>query len=56
VGADLTGLRSFGEAHPQVPRMVVAQVPEPYRLGDVSVVPYREFLGRLEALVAQHRA
>ncbi len=50
-GADLSGLRSFGGAHPEVPRMVVAQVPEPYRLGDISVVPYQEFLGRFEALV-----
>lgn len=54
-GADLSGLRSFGQAHPDVPRMVVAQVPEKHHLGDVSVVPYREFLGRLGALVEPGR-
>jgi len=54
-GANLSGLRSFGQAHPDVPQMVVAQVPEKHRLGDVSVVPYRQFLGRLEALVEQAR-
>jgi predicted AAA+ superfamily ATPase len=46
-GADLSGLRSFGEAHPGTPRLVVAQVAEEYRLGEVSIVPYRAFLGRL---------
>jgi predicted AAA+ superfamily ATPase len=46
-GAELSGLRSFGEAHPKVPRVVVAQAPEEYRIGDVSVIPYREFLDRL---------
>ena len=46
-GADLSGLRSFGEAHPKTPRLVVAQVPEEHRLGEVSIVPYRDFLGRL---------
>ena len=54
-GADLSGLRSFGQAHPDVPQIVVAQVPEPHRLGTVSVVPYREFLVRLEAHVEQAR-
>ena len=54
-GADLSGLRSFGQAHPDVPRMVVAQAPEKHLLGDVPVVPYREFLGRLEALVEPAR-
>jgi hypothetical protein len=27
--------------------VVVAQAPEEYRIGDVSVIPYREFLDRL---------
>jgi predicted AAA+ superfamily ATPase len=48
VGADLSGLRSFRDAHPQVPRLVVARVPEPYRLDDVEVLPYRQFLERFE--------
>jgi predicted AAA+ superfamily ATPase len=46
-GSDLSGLRSFGEVHPKVPRIVVARAPEEYKIGDITVVPYREFLGRL---------
>jgi predicted AAA+ superfamily ATPase len=47
VGADLTGLRSFGEAHPEVPRIVVSRMPEEHRVGDVTVYPYRRFLERI---------
>jgi predicted AAA+ superfamily ATPase len=50
-GADLSGLRSFGEAHPRVRRVVAAEVPEPYRLGSVDVLPYRAFLERLPRLL-----
>jgi predicted AAA+ superfamily ATPase len=50
-GADLSGLRSFGEAHPTVRRVVVAEVPQPYRLGAVDVLPYRWFLERLPRLI-----
>lgn len=46
-GADLSGLRSFAQAHPDVRRVVVAEVPEAYRLGSVDILPYREFLARL---------
>lgn len=46
-GADLSGLRSFGEAHPGVRRVVVAEVPEAYALGAVEVLPYRTFFERL---------
>ena len=48
VGADLSGLRSFGDAHPSVPRIVAALVPEPFRIGDVEVLPVLRFLARLE--------
>ncbi len=47
-GADLSGLRSFGEAHPRVPRVVVTQAPEEYRLGDVTIMPYKKFFDRIE--------
>jgi predicted AAA+ superfamily ATPase len=47
VGADLAGLRSFGEAEPGVPRVVVSLAPEPYRVGDVLVLPYAELFRRL---------
>jgi predicted AAA+ superfamily ATPase len=50
-GADLSGLRSFGQAHPRVRRVVVSEVPEPYRLADVDVLPYRTFFQRLPRLV-----
>jgi predicted AAA+ superfamily ATPase len=46
--ADLSGLRSFTDAHPKVPCLVVCQVPAPYRIGDVKVVPYQTFLDRFE--------
>lgn len=46
-GADLSGLRSFGDAHPRVRRVVVAEVPEPYRLDGVEVLPYPLFFARL---------
>jgi predicted AAA+ superfamily ATPase len=49
--ADLSGLRSFGEAHPRVRRVVVSEVPEPYRLGSIDVMPYRMFLERLKHLL-----
>jgi predicted AAA+ superfamily ATPase len=45
--ADLSGLRSFSEAHARVPRAVVATVPEPFSVGDVDVLPWREFFTRL---------
>jgi predicted AAA+ superfamily ATPase len=47
-GADLTGLRSFAEAHPTVPRVVVATAPEPFRVDSIDVLPWRSFLERLD--------
>lgn len=46
-GADLSGLRSFGEAHPGTPRIVVATVPEAFRIDSVEVLPWRKFLAEL---------
>ncbi|MBI3848302.1 MAG: hypothetical protein HY292_27010 [Planctomycetes bacterium] len=48
-GADFEGLRSFADAHPGVPRAVVALVPEPHRLEGVEVLPYRRFFERLDS-------
>jgi len=48
VSADLSGLRSFAEAHPRVPCVVLALVPEEYRVGDARVLPYRRFFQRFE--------
>lgn len=48
VSADLSGLRSFADAHPRVPCVVLALVPEEYRVGDARVLPYRRFFQRFE--------
>lgn len=45
--ADLSGLRSFREAHPTVPVAVVCTAPRPSRIGEVDVLPYADFLDRL---------
>jgi predicted AAA+ superfamily ATPase len=46
-GADLSGLRSFADAHPRVPLYVVSEVAEEYRLAGVRVLPYRLFFQEL---------
>jgi uncharacterized protein len=45
--ADVSGLRSFGDAHPGVPRLVVTASGEEHRLGDLQVVPFPAFFERL---------
>lgn len=47
-GADLSGLRSFADAHPGVPQVVVATVPEPLRVSGVEVLPWARFFEDLE--------
>jgi predicted AAA+ superfamily ATPase len=47
VGADLTGLRSFRDAHPRVPCLVVANVPEPYRLDTIEVMSFAAYVAEL---------
>jgi predicted AAA+ superfamily ATPase len=46
-GGDLSGLRSFADAHPRVPLYVVSEVADEYRLAGVRVVPYRLFFQEL---------
>ncbi len=41
--ADLTGLKSFGADYPKAPLFVVCTAPEEYRIGNVRIVPYRQF-------------
>lgn len=49
-GSDVTGLRSFAEAHPAVPRVVVAPIKNPYRVEPkIDVIPVGEFLARIAA-------
>jgi predicted AAA+ superfamily ATPase len=50
-GADLSGLRSFHDAHPEVPCVVVAKVPEPFELDGVEIVPWRQFFARWPTLL-----
>ena len=47
VPADFSGLRSFAAENPKVPLVVVAEVPAAARVGEVDVLPYRQFLERL---------
>lgn len=51
-GADIAGLRSFAEAHPDVPLVVVAPVPQPWRLGAIDVMPPLHFLAELPRWMA----
>ncbi len=46
-GADLSGLRSFAKAHPDVPRVIVARVPEPFEVDGVAVLPWQRFFAEL---------
>lgn len=46
-GPDLSGLRSFAEAHPDVPRLIVATVPEPFQVDGVEVLPWARFFADL---------
>jgi predicted AAA+ superfamily ATPase len=47
-GADLSGLRSFGQAHPKVPRVVVCEVAEAYEVDGTEIVPWRTFFEAFE--------
>ena len=45
--ADTSGLRSFAEAHPGVPRAVVCTAPEELKIGETLVLPYARYFERL---------
>jgi uncharacterized protein len=45
--SQLTGLRSFQQDYPDVPCHVVCNVDEPYRLGSVHVMNWKQFLNSL---------
>ncbi len=50
-GADLTGLRSFSEEYPKTPLHVIANVANPYNIRNVSVLPWKDYLARLESFL-----
>ncbi len=50
-GADLSGLRSFRQVHPDVPLAVVCTAPDPFTLDGVNIVPWRHFFESLPELL-----
>ncbi|MEW6185143.1 MAG: ATP-binding protein [Thermodesulfobacteriota bacterium] len=50
-GSHLSGLRSFRQDHPEVPLHVVALVEHRYRLDEVQVLPWKEYLVELKGLL-----
>jgi predicted AAA+ superfamily ATPase len=46
-GADLSGLRSFAEQHPRVPRVLVCLAREEFELDGVRILPFTKFLGEI---------
>lgn len=50
-GNDFSGLRSFSDAHPGVPRYVVCTAPEPFERDGVSVLPWRRFFERISEVM-----
>jgi hypothetical protein len=42
--AQLTGLKSFQQDYPDVPCYVVCNADEPYRLGNILVMNWKQFL------------
>lgn len=50
-GAHLSGLRAFQEEHPRTPCFVVCSAPHPYRIGDVKILPWQNYLRQLPDLL-----
>ncbi|HUX20646.1 MAG TPA: DUF4143 domain-containing protein [Spirochaetia bacterium] len=50
-GADLSGLRSFRQVHPNVPLTVVCTAPESSLLDGVAIIPWRHFFEPLPELL-----
>lgn len=46
VGADCTGLRTFATEYPDVPCVLVSQVPHEFVIGQIRALPYMQFLGQ----------
>jgi hypothetical protein len=50
-GPHLSGLRSFHNEYPQVPLHVIARVEHPYRIEEVLVLPWKNYLARLPEIL-----
>jgi len=48
--ADLTGLRSFSQTHPNIPLHIVAPVREPRKIGAVSILSPLDALAQIRSL------
>ncbi len=46
-GAQLTGLRSFHDEHPDTPRVIVCMAEHPFTLEGIQILPWQEYLQRL---------
>jgi hypothetical protein len=47
--ADLSGLRSFSEENPKVPRYLICETLENFTLNDVKVITWQSFLKQIKA-------
>ena len=50
-GPHLSGLRSFHRENPQVPLHVIARVDHPYRIEEVLVLPWKDYLARIPEIL-----
>jgi predicted AAA+ superfamily ATPase len=50
-GANLSGLRSFHDDHPQVPLAIICDAAEPYVLDGVRVLPWKDFFEELPEIL-----
>lgn len=48
--ADCSGLTAFADDYPQTPRYLVCTCPQPFRMNDVQVLPWRAYMQLLEDL------
>ena len=50
-GPHLSGLRSFHKEYPKVPLHVIARVEHPYRIEEVLVLPWKDYLARIPEIL-----
>lgn len=46
-GSHLSGLRAFRDEHPDVPLYVIARVGQPYRIDNVHIMPWTDYLDNI---------
>ncbi len=50
-GPHLSGLRSFHKEYPKIPLHVIARVEHPYRIEEVLVLPWKDYLARIPEIL-----